>query len=96
MTVRATALMRSHDGKVWDRGTFEFIELPKAGDRFTIKEYGGAEDDVRVLYIEHTPRRVWADLDPGNPQTSAPGAIIVLEWLTGRADGYESASDPKP
>jgi hypothetical protein len=51
----ATVRIELTDGKVWDRGPFEFVQLPARGDRFTIREFGGSEDDVRVLFTLHIP-----------------------------------------
>jgi hypothetical protein len=81
MTVSAIVRLPLKKGEVWDRGPFEFVQLPVAGDIFTIKECGGSEDDVRVLYAQHIPVRI-GEAD----QPSAPSAILVVEWLTGRAD----------
>ena len=81
MTISAIVPLPLNGGRVFDRGPFEFIQLPVAGDIFTIKEYGGSEDDVRVLYTKHVPVRTGE-----KDQPSEPSAIIVVEWLTGRAD----------
>jgi hypothetical protein len=66
-----------------DKGIFEFAQMPAAGDRFTIREFGGSEDDVRVLYIRHETIR---DGEAGEPHI-----VVVAEWLTGRADPLPKA-----
>jgi len=83
MTVEA-AVVFVRDGKeIWNRGVFEFLQIPAKGDRFTIKQYGGvsnpdgAEDVFEVVYVEHFPVR------QGEAPTEEPSAKIIVEWITG-------------
>lgn len=81
MTVRALVRIELSDGNDWDRGPFEFVQLPAFNDVFTIREHGGSQDDVRVRYAKHIPIRVGEDDQP-----SEPSVILIVELLTGRSD----------
>lgn len=80
--ITAKLLFRRDGEDVWLRGTYEFLQLPSAGDRVVVTEDGGLTgeygvvDTFEVLYLEH-----YVTAEPGGE----PAVIIVVDWLSGAA-----------
>jgi hypothetical protein len=72
----------SPDGNERGRGTFEFLSLPSAGDKFVIAGSTPALDIMTVLFVEHSPLNVPRNARMGEKQL--PTATIYAretgEW----------------
>jgi hypothetical protein len=82
VSVKATIVFWRDGKTIADWGTFDFVQLPRVGEKIVVCKAGGlshpdgTEDEFEVLKVEHFPA---AETD------EAPAARLLVEWISGRA-----------
>jgi hypothetical protein len=82
MSVKATIIFWRDDKVISEMGTYEFVQLPSAGDKITVHLFGGVEnpegfeDIFEVLKVEHIP---------ATTDEEVPVARLLCEFVTGRS-----------
>jgi len=82
VSVKATVVFWRASKAAREWGTYEFAQLPSAGDKIVVRLRGGAEnpdgteDVFEVLKAEHLPATA-------NGET--PSVRLLCEWVTGRS-----------
>ena len=82
MSVKATVVFWRDGKEIYELAPFEFVQLPSAGDKLTVRLDGGLSspegfgDIYEVLKVEHIP----ATRDGETPVTR-----LLCEFVTGRS-----------
>ena len=65
------------------RGLYQFVELPRQGDRVTLRNGRGATDVMGVVDVEHAPAPVGQPAGQGSnvPPAQEPLASVFVQWL---------------
>jgi hypothetical protein len=75
--IRGHVVEITPEKKLRNRGDYEFVSLPFAGDRLVLGTEQGDLEMVRVVRTKHVPVHV----PPAKHEGHAPIARIYVEWV---------------
>jgi hypothetical protein len=79
--VTARLVQRDRQGREKARGNYDFVALPRTGDRMVVDDGLGGFAVFNVLYVEHDP----VDIHPSTAvgewrKEQGPSATVVVEY----------------